>query len=199
MEGFTKRQEQRGYGLVEAAIVLGVVAVVIGGIWTVSAAVMESYKVNKTIDGILTIARNIQNLISLTASSAIGNVRLTENIISGAIPSDWIKGNEIKNPFGGAVYIYNSLPTGGFNNTFDVRLVGVPESACIKLISKISSVATPNSGFDLGNGLGYIAAYDAGGLKWGSVTFPVSVDEAKTACSGSVSYFRFRFGYTRIN
>ena len=53
------RRLKRGFSLVEAAIVLGVIGLVIGGIWYSAAKFYEDYKVNKTVEGIFSTARNM--------------------------------------------------------------------------------------------------------------------------------------------
>jgi type II secretory pathway pseudopilin PulG len=119
MEGFTKRQERRGFNLIETAIVLGMVGIVIGGIWVGAATVSENIKVKKTIEGILAIARNIQSLISARDSIAIGNsINITSTLIQAeAYPKDWINGSTVKSPFGGNVTSANlsSPPRFGIN------------------------------------------------------------------------------------
>lgn len=53
-----------GFNLIEAAIVLGVVGLVIGGIWVAAAAVMESNRQSQTLKDILTITENLRRRFS---------------------------------------------------------------------------------------------------------------------------------------
>jgi len=196
-----RHNHKKGFSLVEAAIVLGVVGLVIGGIWVAAAAMYENYKVNKTVEGVLEIVRNTQKLISIRDSEVIGNgQRLTATLIASSVPpKDWVHGtNTIKNPFSGNVEVYNLVTS---NNSFDVRLYGIPISSCIALISKIGSTTKRSYAFYADSGLGYVATYVGSPevLYWNTQSFPISPQQAATACSGDISYFRFSFGYTRIN
>jgi len=191
----------RGFSLVEAAIVLAVVGVVIGAIWVGAAKMIEDYKVDKTVEGVLEIVRNTQKLISIRDSEVIGNnQRLTATLIASSVqPKDWIHGtNTIKNQFSGKVEVYNLVIS---DNNFNVRLYGIPVSSCIALISKIGSTVKQNSTLYSGSGLGYVATYIGSPevLYWNTKSFPISPQQAATACNGDISYFRFVFGYTRIN
>lgn len=58
---------QKGFNLIEAAIVLGVVGLVIGGIWVGASAVMRQHRVQQTIDGMLSIAERINQIYGKTA------------------------------------------------------------------------------------------------------------------------------------
>jgi type II secretory pathway pseudopilin PulG len=57
-----RKFKQRGFNLIEAAIVLGVVGLVIGGIWIAAAAVNKNYKINQTQQGVLEIIQRIRQL-----------------------------------------------------------------------------------------------------------------------------------------
>lgn len=54
---------RRAFSLVEAAIVLAVVGLVIGGIWTAAATVTENHRINETAIGILSLGRSAQSLL----------------------------------------------------------------------------------------------------------------------------------------
>lgn len=78
----TGKYRQRGFSLIEAAIVLAVVGLVLGGIWVAAAAMYENYKVNKTVEGIFSTARNIQNLISIRDAEAFGHPHQLSPIVA---------------------------------------------------------------------------------------------------------------------
>ncbi|HNC96413.1 MAG TPA: hypothetical protein PKW90_09840 [Myxococcota bacterium] len=56
---------QKGFNLIEAAIVLGVVGLVIGGIWVAASAVTNSRRNNETISGVLTAVDQLKKLYPL--------------------------------------------------------------------------------------------------------------------------------------
>ena len=51
----------RGLSLIEAAIVLGVVGIVIGGIWVAASAAQQTYRANKISEDMVYIRENIQS------------------------------------------------------------------------------------------------------------------------------------------
>lgn len=55
-------RRKRGFNLIESAVVLGVVGLVIGGIWVASSAMIENHKVNKTVADIQLIVKSTQSL-----------------------------------------------------------------------------------------------------------------------------------------
>lgn len=82
---------RKGFSLIEAAIVLGVVGLVIGGIWVAAATVYRNHRLNQTVAGIGVIYRNTRNLFDTTFSSNIflstftnGNTGLLPSILDGA-------------------------------------------------------------------------------------------------------------------
>jgi type II secretory pathway pseudopilin PulG len=190
---------KRGFNLIESAIVLGVVGLVIGGIWVAASAVNEEWKVSKTTEDIAVIVRKIQNLISFADAAAIGNeVNITATIRdAGIFPSDWVVGSSVKNDFRGAVTIISYVSPPRFN----FYLYGIPRSACVKIVVKVTS-AGANTGaasttYFRGNSLGFMYVNSAG--TWSTSTFPVSVAAATVACNQETNLIMLTFGYTRIN
>lgn len=105
-----------GFSLVEAAIVLGVVGLVVGGIWYGAASVIENQKVNRHSEQLIGI---IMGLNALFAKFQIpdtdeNGLYITSAIISAnIIPKDMVTAsNKATNPFEGSFdikYIYNKI------------------------------------------------------------------------------------------
>ena len=192
---------RRGFSLIEAAFVLAVVGAVIGTIWVAAATVIENHKVNKTVEGVFSTARNIQNLISIRDGESIGNmVLITDKLIdAGVFPEDWIYGTAVKNPLGANVLVRNWTGV----TRFDLRFDGIKASDCVKLITKISAIGANagSSGSGLSNRqmLGYIGIYDStASVLFTTSTFPVTLEQATIKCVSSYIVI-FTFGYSRIN
>ncbi len=49
---------RRGFSLIEAAIVLGVIGFVIGGIWVAAGAVMDRFKMSALMQGLVLTVKN---------------------------------------------------------------------------------------------------------------------------------------------
>lgn len=183
------RLQKRGFSLIEAAFVLAVVGAVIGAIWVSAAKFYEDYKVNKTVEDLALIVRNIQGLISNMDSETLGNGNIpTSSLISaGVFPEDWINGNSIKDPFGKSVSFMND--TSPLPAKFFILLHGATSSSCIKLVVKVSSFLTEN-----------LKIIKVNGAAWGTTIFPVSMEQANAACTSATdNSIYFYYGYTRIN
>lgn len=200
------RKTRMGFNLIESAIVLGVVGLVIGGIWYAAAAMYENYKVNKTINDIALIVKNVQELISIRDAESIGNaVNITTTLIkAGVFPETWVNENNVINPFGAIAEVLNLAQPAGASTRFFIRFYGIPQSSCIKLTVKISSIGaiagSRGSGFFYRESLGYIGfAPPPIGTPVYLNAFPISPETAKTVCTGTSNQMEFGFGYTRIN
>ena len=197
----THQAKRKGFNLIEAAIVLGVVGLVIGGIWVAASAVMENIKVNKTVEGVFTIARNAQNLISRADSAAMGAIDMVPMFINAKIvPEDWVFGDAVKNPLGEKLYFTNK-PIGGYL-IIGTKNASIPKGVCVKMLTKISSAGamagSRGSGSYARTSLGF--AYTSDGVT-GEYTsnFPISPQAADSMCFDVNSNIAFGFGYTRIN
>ncbi len=206
----SEQSKQRGFNLVEAAIVLGVVGLIIGGIWVASAAVYNSYKINKTVEDLAVIVKNIQNLISFRdAENITNNATFASTLISaGVFPKEWIiDGNTIRTPFGANVTPWNLIGVSGVNGTrFDLSMRNISVSECAQLAVKISSQGLAKQYLGTSywkDTLGQIkvASDSGGGVAW--KTFPISPREATTACQSMMDLggiiLVLTYGYTRIN
>ncbi len=90
-----RKRIKNGFNLIEAAIVLGVVGLVVGGIWIAAATVRENMKVNLIVTGVGQTIENVRSLnagfspAALYASVSLGN--LTSTLYEAkAFPSDFV-------------------------------------------------------------------------------------------------------------
>ncbi len=76
---------RRGFNLVEAAIVLGVVGLVIGGIWVTASAVSRTIGINKIVTDVLLLQNNLRNLFGNVPEGTYGldNQELNKVLLPG--------------------------------------------------------------------------------------------------------------------
>jgi len=189
---------QRAFSLIEAAIVLGIVGLVIGGIWTASTAVRNQQRLTKTVEGVYFIVSSIQNGMSRADAVALGNgVDISSTAIeAGWVPTDWVSGGRLYAPatnglyWAGRVYLFNQDYG---QPQFDFVISGLSKSLCTRLITAISgrsnSVGTQN--YRVG-GLMYMST-SAG---WSTQTFPHMANGSECAEPTTLT---MKFGYTRNN
>jgi len=162
----------RGFNLVEAAIVLGVVGLVIGGIWVAASTVSENHKINQTITGIGQMTQDFRNMYSgLEPSPGPFDANLFK------FYPGWTKrnsatcctSNDQVDPFGNVTYFNVQAP-----NYITFNLYNLPKSRCMALAIGYSRLA----GVHLILGVG-----SSGGpnVYWYG-PFPINVSQASDIC-----------------
>ena len=205
-------KSRKGFNLIEAAIVLGVVGLVIGGIWVAAAAVMQNYRVNQTSSAILLTVSNVRNLIHGTADSLSQSLGSDpdNNITSammdaGAVPKDftysagaalpnWISGaGALETPMGSHMVVsFGDWSTFGIVHVaIAIDFFNVDTATCIRLISAISNHFSDNKD------LIYLNTHDANG-NWinGTGSFPTPLSTSEALCpatTGALSSVDFYF------
>ena len=115
------RQRSRAFSLIEAAIVLGVIGVVIGGIWAGANSVAISNQKSDVLKTTLSIVEGIRNIyIGQTIAS---NTNITSDMVqAGIVPAGWVNGSgTISSPWNQDVTIYAT------SNGVHIRLSVRPE------------------------------------------------------------------------
>lgn len=170
-----KNRKRRGFNLVEAAIVLGVVGLVIGGIWVAAAAVQSNLRKSDASKGLIQIVQNVRNLYYGQAGPNSEVDVTTQLIQANVIPGDFIRGTTAVNPWNG--YVSVTLDSSSMAVQYDA----VPRDACIELSSRNTNIST-------GIGLTQMAI--------GSTlvtTFPYLPTDAAAACAATNTVM-WRFG-----
>ena len=183
--------KQRGFNLIESAVVLGVVGLVIGGIWGAASAISLANKTNRIVNGTLDGVRNIQKLISISDSTAIGNaVYLDANFLISAsvFPADFSAG--------GAITVRNWAVT---PRSFDVMVSGLERSLCINILYKLRGIIGSADGSDGWREL-YVGSSTGGGGEnaWISLTALRAMDPSSTCAYSPSNRIRMRFAYRQI-
>lgn len=210
-QSITGKTKRRGFNLIEAAIVLGVVGAVIGTIWVMAAAMMESYKVNKTVEGLFFAIRNAQKTLSSREIMNLSSTTLNSFAINSKIfPENWVKGDIISPPIGGNIYFKVNTAHATSGNFGIDMFHAASKSECMKLLVKLSSVKQGgiNHSATMKNAMNIalIITDDSAGQPYHfsryAYDFPISTQDAETACDTGepiVSRIGISFGPTRIN
>ena len=126
--------KRKGLSLVETAIVLGIVGLVVGGIWVAAAQFIEKNRIERMEKAIVLMLQGVKSLYPLPQTPP--NSDLSSLVISaGFAPRDMVNGNQLVSPWGTRFYI-------GFSNFFGIMSFyiyapGVPVSACIDIVSSL--------------------------------------------------------------
>jgi type II secretory pathway pseudopilin PulG len=174
-----KKLNQKGFTLIELAIILTIVGLVIGGIWIAASTVMNNMKKKDLGEGTIQLVQNLRNLYTGQASAT--GLSNTSADAAGAFPASWRRTTT-----GGALQSVQHPVTprsiGATTNTVTVTTSGanmsinysnLPRDACIELVS------------------GRLAASQAIAQKTGLVsvdgltTFPITPASAAGICEDS--------------
>ncbi|MGV0950347.1 MAG: type II secretion system protein [Azonexus sp.] len=215
----TRSSSKRGaYSLIEAAVVLGLLGVVIGGVWVSAASFNENRKVEECATVIFTLSQSLQRLISFADAARIGDANTAPFIKSaGLIPKDWevpisvTYPAGIRTPFGGQFYT-ETHPDGTITIVFGGR--GMPRAACIKLVMRTSGIVGKIIDTKWPPGIPLWQRAKAAGTLYKITTMDMSganpqylqnhigiatTQEAETMCPYDERSIFFMFSYTRIN
>lgn len=143
----TGKNHKRGFNLIEAAIVLGVVGLVIGGIWIAAAAVNDQLKVSKAASGLVYACNRATNVFprNLTPDSGGEIDILSSAIAANVFLSEWVNNGVVNSPISSNVLITQHTDDGWAVGIDDVQgmisvyLVEVPKKYCRRLLPAINT------------------------------------------------------------
>ncbi len=164
-----KARAMRGFTLTEAAIVLGIVGLILGGVWVAAASVYTNLRISRASEQLLSV---VQGVRALYATSSDFGAAVPWSVALGqtnAVPADMLGKNganvvSIINPWagiGGATPAFgtrivqgqaasaaaDAAPPGadaagtGSASNFSVVFYGVPQNACPDLVQKVSGLS----------------------------------------------------------
>jgi len=156
------RLGNRGFTLLEATLVLGILGIVVAGILIASGNAMAGQKRKHQAEQVITTLGNMRNYLkSIDLSTIPGGILLPPDVIKlGLLPSDAVNGvNTGRNAYGG-----NLLP--GFNassNQVIIGLEGIPSDACVDLLynhfggsSDVTQSGGSTTGSNTANDIGFL-------------------------------------------
>lgn len=192
-KGKNMQNTQSGRSMLEMLGVLSIIGVLsIGGLSGYSKMTTQ-YKINTSMQQINIISSKLSAIGSQTRSyNGLDNATA---IKFGVLPSETIpnSGDNLRNPFDGAITIYGSnlLNGGNDNQAYVIQYSGIPEEACISLASNNWNNSKSSSLLGIGVGSGAASNIYQGcpgtasvACPEGSVTaLPMDISKARAACS----------------
>lgn len=175
---------KRGFNLIEAAIVLGVVGLVIGGIWVAAAAVQQNLRNSDASKALIQIIQNTRNLYYGQAPTATATIT-TDLIAANAIPTDFVTNSTTtRNPWNGTVAVRIA---GASYDKIEIDYTAVPKDSCIQLTSRNTNIT---SGIGLTQ---MVIDATTGGTDTTVTSFPYLPTAASTNC-GTTNTITWQFG-----
>ena len=188
----TGAKQKKGFTLIEAAIVMAIVGLVVGGIWVAASAVQANFRKSNTSQNLLVIVQNMRQLYygQADCSAATAQIEISNRVF----PADMVQGTAAaQDSWGGPVTI--TCPSAIDSNVshFDVSFAQVPTAACVELSSR-----NTEDGAELGL-LGVKAnsttLFTAGTT---SASVAVTTANATTACAGDQNTIIWTFNFACV-
>lgn len=169
-------RKRRGFSLTEAAIVLGIVGTVMGGIWAVAAATRASVQANQLHQQTLNLTKQVRDYYSARALPSASAAMTTTFRSAGVFPEDMCPANcvsgtitTIYNSYGGTTTV--AIPAGSAPiNQFTVTYDTIPEKGCVQLAMMLSARSS-----EVG-----LVSYNAGTSR---TTFPIPLATIQGDCA----------------
>lgn len=161
---------RRGLTLIEAAMVLAILALVVAGIMLFYTSANTSRQTTAALGDLAAIQQSVRSLYG-GQSSYLG-LDTAGLAATKALPARMItSANGLRHSFNGAVTVSADTAAGGANSGFSVRFDSVPQEACVKMLSS-----------DLGRGL-----FSAGASTIRNQTqgLPFTPPDATASCSAA--------------
>lgn len=128
-----------GFSLIEAAIVLAIIGIVLGGIWVASSALMERHKVARMQEAITQIITGLQKTYPLTALPAASGDLSSVVVNAGLVKGEFVKNGNLVTPWDTQFYAGYFADTNDSNMfVFYVFTPNIPGTACVKLYSPLA-------------------------------------------------------------
>jgi len=136
---------KRGFNLVEAAIVLGVVGLVIGGIWVAAAQLQSNRKITQTMSGMLTAIENYRKIYAGFSADQIVNSQGHGYLETSAYDNidGWSRqGAFLYNPYGNTVDSQIRNYSGmGLGDGISISFYDVSYADCMTLLPRLNAQA----------------------------------------------------------
>jgi Tfp pilus assembly protein PilE len=147
----SRQRTNKGFNLIEAAIVLGIVGLVVGGIWVAATSVYANLRSKQATDQLLKITQSVRALYA--TSSTTGYTTATDITAfmaqANVLPSDTLTlgtnsttSANTTNAWGGQIGVI-ALATG---TQFGVVFSNVPPAACVDLVMRNAAGAARDAG-----------------------------------------------------
>jgi len=95
-----RKHNQKAFSLIEAAIVLGIVGLVLGGIWVAAASVSSRNRVNDAVTGTAMLFDKARKMFANVDFNTYTDSTDSDFLIaSKLVPPNWINGTTVVGPF----------------------------------------------------------------------------------------------------
>jgi prepilin-type N-terminal cleavage/methylation domain-containing protein len=137
----------QGFNLIEMAIVLGVVGLVMGGVWTVVQKVQQTTHLRQASEQIITINKNVRAYYQTRSCIANGDqtgALTAATVVPPVFPREMLAAGGVVHPWNGAVTV--SGTNAGCDYQYTLTLAGLPGGTCVELVPQLTGASEPSRG-----------------------------------------------------
>jgi len=179
-------QRKKGFTLTEIAIVLGIMGLILGAIWTAAAGVYSNQKEAKLQSEVLTVVQGVRSLYATSTVGDIAGTNITTTLINaGIFPSDMYSGANGLTPYAGASGLAafgGKITTDG--DGFIIEITSIPQAACVNILNNLGGNGR-DSGLVLATAAKTTNAATSAGTAMTATTFPITASGANTTCTAA--------------
>jgi prepilin-type N-terminal cleavage/methylation domain-containing protein len=149
-----KRNAKLGFTLIEIALVLGIVGLVVGGIFAAWGSVNAQNRIRSSQEQISLIISQIRNVYGNRAQleNTPGATFTNALIEAGLVSESWLDGNTLRNPFGGTVVVTPDSSAGGaIMDGINITLSNLARPECLRLSAEVLGVGQREGLYKIGS------------------------------------------------
>jgi type II secretory pathway pseudopilin PulG len=197
-----RRAANKGFNLIEAAIVLGIVGLVVGGIWVAATSVYANLRSKTATDTLLQVAQGVRALYSTSASTNLPNgtditPQLAQaNVFPSSVltttPNLVVDPTFTVNAWGGNLGVYvaasrNGIAGGGFS----VVYTQIPAAACTDFVVRNTGSGRDSGMYNVTGVVGAapaaVAANAGGNLAANGGSLPLATVTGGNVCNSAAA------------
>lgn len=162
------RSARRGLTLIEAAMVLAILALVVAGVMLFYTNANTSRQTTAAIGELAAVQQAVRSLYG--GQPTYSGVSASLIASSKALPARMTSGSTLRHSFNGQIDIAEASAGGGVGSGFQVTFRNVPQEACVKMLS-----------YDFGRGLYAAGVGSATRTQATGLPFPLNAANAECA------------------
>ncbi|HVY13094.1 MAG TPA: hypothetical protein VHB73_05980 [Alphaproteobacteria bacterium] len=180
-----RANHEAGFNLIEAAIVLGIVGLIVGGIWAAAGAAYENMRLQNASKQLLALVGGIRGFYAQNPTDVV-DTNIDNLYGFGILPADMVVVNgtthELRHPWGDSVTIATTTLGG---SAFTISYTGMKADSCKNFVTRVGNVA---------RGSGLLIASPDGSAEWLNLyNDPAQTNSTVPACDANGGSPSFTF------
>jgi hypothetical protein len=137
---------RRGYSMVELAVVLGVMGLILGGVWALVSRLQQTAKTHLTVAQIVLINKNIRSYYQTRPCMLAGDQTVVPLLTATppVFPREMVRGAAVVHQWNGTVQALGGAAA--CNYAFTLQFNGLPPDICVELLPLLTAAGEVSRG-----------------------------------------------------